>query len=106
MNTLESVTRSTQRHCTYYQERIAEHTPPRSVSDERMIRLYQRLLIRDRSFLHNLELLKLKEALHINSPQTAEHLRANDPEPAAALDLEELRNLLMENADPYACAAD
>jgi hypothetical protein len=99
MKNLETVALSTMKHCDYYKQKIAEHTPPRSTSDERMIRLYQRLLIRDRSLLHNLELLKLRESIHVNATQKSPSMHACSYQPSSPLDLDEFRSLLNESSE-------
>jgi hypothetical protein len=45
---------SSQKRCDYYRKKIAEHTPPKSANDARMICIYQRLMTRDGSFLSTL----------------------------------------------------
>ncbi|MEW8415914.1 MAG: hypothetical protein AB2690_01485, partial [Candidatus Thiodiazotropha endolucinida] len=67
MNGLESFSLSRQKNCEYYLQKIAEHTPPVTESDARMIRIYQRILIRDRSLLYNLDLLKMIDTLRKDS---------------------------------------
>ena len=96
MNNLESFNFSTKKHCDYCRQMIAGHTPPKSENDERMIRHYQRLLNRDRLFLHNLELLKLKEAMRMDTMNKMPCLSHSISELSASLNLDELRALLDE----------
>jgi hypothetical protein len=51
MDIFESFFVSSQKRCDYYRQKIADHTPPKSDNDARMICIYQRLLTRDGSFL-------------------------------------------------------
>jgi hypothetical protein len=97
MNNLESISSSTRQHCNYYRYRIAEHTPPQNAHDERMINLYRRLLIRDSSLLHNLELLEISEAMHLAPPCNPSNDQLYSSEPSSLLNLDELRNLLDDN---------
>ncbi|MES9854412.1 MAG: hypothetical protein ABW170_21575 [Candidatus Thiodiazotropha sp. L084R] len=89
MNNLESYTLSTKKQCDYLSQKIANHTPPKTQGDERLIQTYRRLLIRDRTYLHNLELLKTKEALDISSTSDCE----------SSLNLDEIKLLLDENSE-------
>jgi hypothetical protein len=96
MTNLESVTLSTKKHCDFYEQKIAAHTPPKGVSDEKIIRQYQRLLIRDRSFLYDLELINLKESMHANIAQTSANPYSSQSH--SSLDLDEFRALLDESS--------
>lgn len=97
MNNLESFTLSTKKHCDYCRQMISGHTPPKSDNDERMIRHYQRLLNRDRLFLHNLELLKLKEAMRLDPINKLPSLSHSIPELSTSLNLDEFRALIDES---------
>ncbi|MBT3013396.1 MAG: hypothetical protein KUF77_18315 [Candidatus Thiodiazotropha sp. (ex Lucina aurantia)] len=101
MNGLESFSLSRQKNCEYYLQKIAEHTPPVTESDERMIRIYQRILIRDRSLLYNLDLLKMIDTLRKDSLVGIDlaGTSSNLPESPTALNLDEFRTLLDETQD-------
>ncbi|MEW7988483.1 MAG: hypothetical protein AB2803_14920 [Candidatus Thiodiazotropha sp.] len=98
MNDLESFSHSRKKNCEYYIQKIAEHTPPATASDERMIRIYQRILIRDRSLLYNLDLLKIIDTLRKDSiggiDQTV--TTSNLSESPTSLNPDEFRALLDE----------
>ncbi|MEW8027415.1 MAG: hypothetical protein AB2792_18170 [Candidatus Thiodiazotropha sp.] len=98
MNGLESFSLSRKKDCEYYIQKIAEHTPPESESDERMIRIYQRILIRDRSLLYNLDLLKMIEAMRKDSTVELDvaGTSSNLSESPTSLNLDEFRALLDE----------
>ncbi|MES9989788.1 MAG: hypothetical protein AB2552_09545 [Candidatus Thiodiazotropha endolucinida] len=98
MKGLESFSLSRQKNCEYYLQKIAEHTPPVTESDERMIRIYQRILIRDRSLLYNLDLLKMIDTLRKDSLVGIDPAgtSSNLPESPASLNLDEFRTLLDE----------
>ncbi|MEW7999032.1 MAG: hypothetical protein AB2540_10625 [Candidatus Thiodiazotropha endolucinida] len=98
MNTLESFSLSRKKNCEYYIQKIAEHTPPVTASDERMIRIYQRILIRDRSLLYNLDLLKMIDALRKDSIVSIDiaGISSNLSESPTSLNPDEFRALLDE----------
>ncbi len=99
MSNLESYSLSTERQCDHLKQKIARHTPPKNDTDVRMIRTYKRLLIRDRQYLHNLELLKIKETIHLDSKQLVPNNQHSTSECPASLNLDEFRSLLEENSD-------
>ena len=98
MQHLESLSASTRRHCKYYKEKIAALSPPKSTRDERMVNLYRRLLIRDSALLHNLEVLKLSESMHLEHSQLSPGF-ASPTTGTPALNINEIRNLLDENLE-------
>ena len=57
MNGLEAFSLSRKRNCDFYKRKIAALSPPENAQDERMIRIYQHLLGRDRALLEKLGLL-------------------------------------------------
>ncbi|MCG7904656.1 MAG: hypothetical protein JAY99_14445 [Candidatus Thiodiazotropha lotti] len=93
MSNLESYSISTLKQCADLKLKIASHTPPKNANDEKMIRIYKRLLIRDRHYLHNLELLKIKQTMHLDSKPKS------TTECSSSLDLDEFRSLLDENSE-------
>ena len=99
MSNLESYSLSTERQCDYLKQKIARHTPPKNDTDERMIRIYKRLLIRDRHYLHNLELLKIKQTMHLDSKQLLPNNQKSASNCSASLNLDEFRSLLEENSE-------
>ena len=99
MNNLESISASTKSNCKYYKQKIAEHTPPRNFNDARLIHYFRRLLIRDRSFLHSLELLKLQEEMKLGSLSEFVNLAFHTPDTTSALDIEQIRAQLDETTD-------
>jgi hypothetical protein len=97
MNDLETFSLSRKRHCSYYGQKIAQHTPPKSEHDERMIRLYQRCLKRDRAFLRNLDLLNLITSIRKDAALDVPIASSSQATSSAALNLDEFRALLDEN---------
>ena len=96
MNSLESFSLSRKQHCDFYTQKIAEHTPPKTENDERMIRLYQRILKRDRAFLRNLDLLQLIASVRREAALDVPITSSNHANDSAALNLDEFRELLDE----------
>jgi len=96
MNSLESFSLSRKRHCDFYTRKIAEHTPPKTENDERMIRLYQRILKRDRAFLRNMDLLQLIASVRKEAALDVPITSSNQANDSAALNLDEFRELLDE----------
>ncbi|MET0081228.1 MAG: hypothetical protein ABW119_22465 [Candidatus Thiodiazotropha lotti] len=99
MSNLESYSLSTMRQCDDLKLKIARHTPPQNDNDLRMIRIYKRLLIRDRHYLHNLELLKIKQTMHLDSKPLLANKRPSTADRPSSLDLDEFRSLLDENSE-------
>lgn len=99
MNGLESYSPLSQSKCEYYRQKIAEHTPPVTESDELIVRTYQRFLIRDRSLQHNLELVKMIETMHVSISTDNFGMPASFSNNTDALDLDEFKTLLDENMD-------
>ncbi|MES9940856.1 MAG: hypothetical protein ABW104_02705 [Candidatus Thiodiazotropha sp. 6PLUC2] len=99
MNNLETYSHATKKQCDYFRQKIERHTPPKSNTDERMIGIYKRLLIRDRSYLHNLELLKIKETLRTEALNILPNMPDKIPECSSSLDLDEFKLLLDENLE-------
>ncbi|MCG8016846.1 MAG: hypothetical protein JAY97_11575 [Candidatus Thiodiazotropha sp. 'RUGA'] len=99
MSNLESYSLSTLKQCDVLKLKIDQHTPPKNPSDERMIRIYKRLLIRDRHYLYNLELLKIKQTMRLDSKSLSSHKLDSTTERSSALDLDEFRSLLDENSE-------
>lgn len=99
MNGLDSISLSAKNNCEYYRRKIAEHTPPETESDERLIRTYQRSLIRDSSLLYNLDMLKLIETMRRDSGADRSGMPYNLSMSSATLDLNEFKALLDEYSD-------
>ncbi|WP_316369403.1 hypothetical protein [Candidatus Thiodiazotropha sp. CDECU1] len=99
MNGLASSSLSAKKNCEYYSQKIAEHSPPKTENDERLIRSYQRILIRDRSLLYNLELLEMVETMRKDATAGVTGISSNLSMSSTSLDLDELRVLLDENSD-------
>lgn len=99
MNSLDSFSLSREKHCSYYRQKIAEHTPPKSENDERMIRVYQRILKNDRSLLRNLDLLNLIASIRKEAALDVPVPPSNQAMTSASLDLDEFRTLLDETYD-------
>jgi hypothetical protein len=98
MNSFESSTLSSKKNCVFYQQKIAEYSPPKSKNDERMVRIYKRCLTREQSFLHNLDLIKMIERLHKDAALDVSLMPSNPTYASAALDLDEFKALLRENS--------
>jgi hypothetical protein len=99
MSNLESYSLSTIRQCDDLKKKIAKHTPPRNETDERMVGIYKRLLIRDHHYLHNLELLKIKQTMHLDSRRQLANSKDSASDDSSTLNLDELRSLLDENSE-------
>ena len=99
MKHLESLSLSTSKHCDYYRQKIAELSPAKSNRDQRMIYLYRRLLIRDSSLLHNLELLRLSETMHLNTRHKLSAAETSEIDAPSSLNLSELRHLLEQSRE-------
>jgi len=99
MKSLDSMLHAKTGRCDYYRQKIAEHTPPKSENDRRMIRVYQRFLNRDRSFLQNLNMLRLIEEMHRDVLADAPYTSAELFKSPAPLDVEAFRTLLDETAE-------
>ncbi|MES9945141.1 MAG: hypothetical protein ABW080_09325 [Candidatus Thiodiazotropha sp.] len=98
MNGLESYSPLEKNKCDYYRQKIAEHTPPVTESDELIVRTYQRFLIRDRSLQYNLELVKIIGTMRKDLTLDVPGLSSNLYKTPASLDLDEFRTLLDENS--------
>lgn len=96
MNDLESFSLSRKKHCDFYRQKIAEHTPPKTENDERMIRIYQRILKRDRSFLCRMDLLQLIASIRKETALDVPIMSSNQVNSSTSLNLDELRELLDE----------
>ncbi len=101
MTSLESMLHVKTGRCDYYRRKIAEHSPPASENDHRMIRIYKRFLSRDRTFVQNLKLLKMieevrKDVLADVSPMPTDLFKS-----PASLDVDELRTLLDESQEVH-----
>ncbi|MBT2971449.1 MAG: hypothetical protein KME56_15895 [Candidatus Thiodiazotropha sp. (ex Ctena orbiculata)] len=99
MNGLESYSPLAQSKCDYYRQKIAEHTPPVTESDELIVRTYQRFLIRDRSLQYNLELVKMIEKMHMSITTDNFGMPDSFSNNSDALDLNEFKALLDENSE-------
>jgi hypothetical protein len=99
MNNLESYSLTTIRQCDALKQKIAKHTPPKNRADERMIRIYKRLLIRDRHYLHNLELLRIQATMQLEAKPLSVNRQDTTSDSSTGLNLDEFRSLLDENSE-------
>jgi hypothetical protein len=99
MNNLESYSLNTIKQCDAIKQKIAQHTPAKNRTDERMIRIYKRLLIRDRHYLHNLELLKIQAAMQLEAKPLSGNRQDSTSDSITGLNLDEFRSLLDENSE-------
>ncbi|MEW8505099.1 MAG: hypothetical protein AB2598_00215 [Candidatus Thiodiazotropha sp.] len=99
MHGLESYSPLAKNKCDYYRQKIAEHTPPVTETDELIVRTYQRFLIRDRSLQYNLELVKMIERMRMRGTSEEFGMPASFSNTSDELDLDEFKALLDESSD-------
>jgi hypothetical protein len=91
MNGLESFSHSREQHGDCDRQEIAEHTPPKTENDERMVRIYRRILKIDPSFLRNMDLLQLIGSIRKEATLDVPVISSNQANSSASLKLDEFK---------------